>query len=216
MGTSASKQIIYIIGPRKFQNDILAHYLEKELEAKCVVSEDAHHGPPATNGQGFQAMVLLDSPEKDLDKYFMGLESNSRNTLNGHIVALFNVKLGLGIEEKAITWGIRGFFYEHDSPEQLVKGISCMFKGETWYPRDVMSKYIHSMQNKTKNNKDVVFLTHRELEILTMVISGSKNDDIANHLYISAHTVKTHIYHIFRKINVPNRLQAALWAAKNL
>ncbi|HOD35258.1 MAG TPA: LuxR C-terminal-related transcriptional regulator [Syntrophales bacterium] len=187
MGTSASKQIIYIIGPRKFQNDILAGYLEKQLGAKCIVSCDAHHGPPAANGQGFQAMVLLDSPEKDLDKYFMGLESTSRNTLNGHIVALFNVKPGLGIEGKAITWGIRGFFYEQDSPEQLVKGISCMFKGETWYPREVMSNYILSMQCKDKNtnNKDVVFLTHRELEILTMIISGSKNEDIANHLFIS-------------------------------
>jgi DNA-binding CsgD family transcriptional regulator len=49
-----------------------------------------------------------------------------------------------------------------------------------------------------------------------MIITGLKNEEIANRLYISAHTVKTHIYNIFKKINVPNRLQAALWAAKNL
>ena len=217
MGTLAGKQTIYIVGHRKFQNDILADYLENELEAKCIVSEDAHHGPPATDDQECRTMVLLDSPENDLDRYFIGLESASRNTLNGHIIALFNVKPGSGIEGKAISWGIRGFFYEQDSPKQFVKGISSMFKGEMWYPRDVMAKYILSRKDNNNNNKkDVVVLTQRELEILTMVISGSKNDDIANHLYISAHTVKTHIYHIFRKINVPNRLQAALWAAKNL
>ena len=126
MKTSESKQTIYIIGPRKLQNDILAEYLEQELEVKCIVSEDAHHGPPVTNGQGCQALVLMDSPEKDLDKYFTGLESNK---LNGHIIALFNVERGSGIEEKAISWGIQGFFYEQDSPKLFVKGISCMFKG---------------------------------------------------------------------------------------
>jgi len=212
---TSNKQTIYIIGPRKLQNDILADYLEKEMMAKCTVSMDAQQGLPTTNG--CQALVLLDSPERDLDKYFMGLESASKKALNEHVVALFNVKPGSGIEDKAISWGVRGFFYEQDSPKQFVKGISSMFKGEMWYPRDVMAKYILSRkENNNNNKKDVVVLTQRELEILTMVISGSKNEDIANHLCISAHTVKTHIYNIFKKINVPNRLQAALWAAKNL
>jgi LuxR family transcriptional regulator, positive regulator of biofilm formation len=46
--------------------------------------------------------------------------------------------------------------------------------------------------------------------------SGAQNDEIAEKLFISPHTVKTHLYHIFKKISVPNRLQAALWVAKNL
>jgi len=216
MGTLAGKQTIYIVGHRKFQNDILADYLENELEAKCIVSEDAHHGPPATDDQECRTMVLLDSPEDDLDRYFMGLESASRNTMNGHIIALFNVKPGSGIEGKAISWGIRGFFYEQDSPQLFVKGIASMLKGGMWYPRDVMARYILSRKDNNNHKKDVVVLTQRELEILTMIISGAKNEAIANHLCISAHTVKTHIYNIFKKINVPNRLQAALWAAKNL
>jgi LuxR family transcriptional regulator of csgAB operon len=66
------------------------------------------------------------------------------------------------------------------------------------------------------SKKEVVFLTQRELEILSMVVSGATNEEIAARVCISPHTVKTHIYNIFKKINVPNRLQAALWAAKNL
>ena len=48
-----------------------------------------------------------------------------------------------------------------------------------------------------------------------MIAAGAGNDEIAEGLYISIHTVKTHIYNIYNKIKVPNRIQAALWAAKN-
>ena len=45
---------------------------------------------------------------------------------------------------------------------------------------------------------------------------GSSNQEIAEKLFISTNTVKTHIYKIYKKIGVPSRIQAALWGAKNL
>ena len=57
-------------------------------------------------------------------------------------------------------------------------------------------------------------LTTREKEILDKIAQGSRNKDIADELYISLHTVKTHIYNIFKKIDVSNRIQAVLWKAK--
>ena len=63
---------------------------------------------------------------------------------------------------------------------------------------------------------DPILLTPREIEILGMIALGASNTEIAEKLFISPNTVKTHIYNLFKKINVTNRLQAAFWAAKNL
>ena len=66
------------------------------------------------------------------------------------------------------------------------------------------------------SNKVKDLLTQREIEILSLIAVGAKNEDIAEKLFISTHAVKRHIHNILKKINVANRLQAALWAAKNL
>ena len=63
---------------------------------------------------------------------------------------------------------------------------------------------------------DSATLTSREIEVLSVLVSGAKNEEIASKLYISTHTVKTHLYTIYKKIDVSNRLQAVLWANKNL
>ena len=83
--------------------------------------------------------------------------------------------------------------------------------------RDILVKV--ALQSRMKTVRTVhekAGLTHREAEILTLLSIGSSNDDIADKLFISPNTVKTHLYRVFRKIKVPNRFQAALWAAKNL
>jgi len=59
-------------------------------------------------------------------------------------------------------------------------------------------------------------LSEREIELLQVLTAGASNEVIANQMGISPHTVKSHLYNIFHKINAENRLQAALWAQKNL
>ncbi|WDP93254.1 MAG: response regulator transcription factor [Desulfobacter sp.] len=59
-------------------------------------------------------------------------------------------------------------------------------------------------------------LTRRQKEILGLIAKGCSNKEIADTLFISPLTVKTHLQNIFAKINVKQRLQAALWAAKHL
>ncbi len=58
-------------------------------------------------------------------------------------------------------------------------------------------------------------LTSREIEVLEMVAHGATNKEISKNMHISEHTVKTHITHIFDKLEVNDRAQASVWAAKN-
>ena len=137
-------------------------------------------------------------------------------------VCFFNVLRDTGIETRAVQQGVRGFFYESDGLEHFLKGVKVILGGEYWISRKIVNEFIVSTNHHPKRRGHdgargrEAGLTQREMEILKLIAAGTPNAKIAEKLCISPHTVKTHIYNIFKKINVPNRLQAALWFAKNL
>jgi LuxR family transcriptional regulator of csgAB operon len=59
-------------------------------------------------------------------------------------------------------------------------------------------------------------LTCKEVKILEAIVGGHTNQDIADKIFLSPHTVKTHIYNLYKKIGVTNRVQAVNWARKHL
>ena len=211
-------KIIYIVGPINLQNALLALFLEQATGARCLTEENLIDIPVIDNEKiRQQKLVLWDFLGKDLESCLRDFEANAKRISSQELLGLFNVRPGLGIEEKTIPLGARGFFYEQDSLECILKGVCAMFKGELWLSRKIMTEYI--VKNKRRNSfirGGETTLTFREIEILTIIAMGTTNQEVADKLCLSCHTVKTHLYNTYRKINVPNRLQAALWAAKNL
>ena len=209
---------VYIIGPMKLQNALMAFYLQQATGAKCrALDYFSDIEFIDSENMGEQKLVLLDCLGKDLESFLPELEGNGHLLSSQDIVGLFNIHPGLGIEKKILARGIRGFFYEQDPLEKFPKGVRTMFDGEIWFSRKIMTDYIlkgGKYDFSPKGHEST--LTPREIEIVSMIAAGAANAHIADKLCISSHTVKTHIYNIFKKINVPNRLQAALWAAKNL
>lgn len=217
---SLAGQVIYIVGPRRFQNELVSLFLEQQTGATCLIREDlgsVQGVDDSHKGQPNPSLVLLDCQGRDPESLSDELESHGQDTLSRISIALFNVDPSLGIEEEVVVRGVRGIFYEQDPVDRLPKGVSAILDGELWVSREIMSKYILKYKGQSGLPKgDTTGLTPREMEILAMVAAGAKNEEIADKLCISPHTVKTHVYNIFKKIDVPNRLQAALWAAKNL
>ena len=205
---------IYIVGHSQFQGALLVYYLEKETGANCIIGTDA---TDLLKKSGQPDLILIECPGTDPELCINSLQIDKRELTAKHLVALFNVFPGHGIEKMAVSQGIKGIFYDKDPLTRLQKGISAILRGELWVSREVLTKYVIENRKKDKtDSQDEKLLTQREIEILAMISAGAKNEDIADKLCISPNTVKTHIYNIFKKINVPNRLQAALWAVKNL
>ncbi len=211
--------VIYIVGPMKLQNNLMANYLERATDIDCEAIEDASNIPSKSNGRAnAKRLILWDCMETDLGTCLEAVSKVKRSQPYRDLVALFNIHRGKGGEEEGLDYDVRGFFYQGDPADHFVKGIEAIFNGELWLSRKIMTHYIvnNHRQSFPPNEEELKLLTPREKEILRMVAEGSSNDMISDRLCISRHTVKTHLYNIFKKVHVSNRLQAALWSAKNL
>lgn len=208
---------IIILGPANLQNELLAYVLANELGTNCSAVEDIDTIHEQINDQAEIRLLLVDCTGRIIKRTLEDLDRNE-NLVNPSVtVALFCLQHGRGIEQNALRYGVKGFFYQHENLQLMIKGIKALFRGEIWLARDVLAECVaNNTKRKAPRIETEAGLTSRELEILALISIGANNDEIAEKLFISPHTVKTHLYHIFKKINVPSRLQAALWAAKNL
>jgi LuxR family transcriptional regulator, positive regulator of biofilm formation len=216
-GGSLADKSIWIVGSRSLQNELLAALLMRKTGASCLHGNSVNQvfrNEPSRSGQGlFLFDCLGETPESRRER----ITTSEEQLVSPHLVAYFNLSPGLGIEARALQEGVRGFFYADDPPEHIQKGVLALFNGELWVSREIMTRYILEKKGSEKPNfRNTHGLTGREVEILSLITIGATNEEIAEKLFISVNTVKTHVYNLFHKIKVPNRLQAALWAAKNL
>ena len=212
----ASKVDVQIVGPLKLQNELMAWFLSQTTGLSCLCCKDLDVQTISSDTESHPGLVLLDCLGSNLSLLQSKIRILTNSGKNSFHIALFNVASGQFVGNDLVSWGVRGLFYNDDPLSHLSKGVLSILRGEFWFSRETLVKYL--LDNRDTNGyekKPGSMLTTRETEILVMLASGVSNSQIASGLGISPHTVKTHIYNIYSKINVPNRLQAALWAAKN-
>lgn len=117
---------------------------------------------------------------------------------------------------RAVEIGVNGYVLKDSDSSVLKKAIFSVHKGETFIQPELAPLLKIKMDEKN-NMIDTTeeYLTKREIEVLKLIAEGLFNKEIAYTLDISEKTVKNHVSNIFKKINVSDRTQAAVYAIKN-
>lgn len=118
--------------------------------------------------------------------------------------------LSSGNLRSMITEGVGGLLPRDSDAKMLQKAVKKLNGGELWLDRQTMSKVFSG----AKETSSDINLTKKEAEILGHVCEGLSNKEIANKLYISEQTVKSHCNHLFKKFGVSSRLKLAVYAPK--
>lgn len=116
---------------------------------------------------------------------------------------------------KAVDIGIDGYLLKDSSYDELKEAIDVIISGNTYIQPSLLPALNESMEDYALDKERIEWLTKRELDVLRLISKGCSNKKISDELTISERTVKNHISHIFRKIDVQDRTQAAVFAIRN-
>ena len=116
---------------------------------------------------------------------------------------------------KAVDIGVHGYIVKDSGSAELKKAINCIMNGENYIQPNLIPALNKRLVARDTDKDKIELLTKREMEVLIQVANGLFNKEIANSLEISERTVKNHISNIFKKIDVNDRTQAAVFAIKN-
>lgn len=121
---------------------------------------------------------------------------------------------------KTVQLGAAGYVLKDADSDVLIEAIRNVYRGQTYIQPNMTTELIREFttlrdESYQIKDKDRDLLTQRELEVLELIAEGMLNKEIAATLYISEKTVKNHVSNIFKKLNVSDRTQAAIYAFKH-
>lgn len=118
---------------------------------------------------------------------------------------------------EAMKIGADGYVLKDSDAEGLMRAIRDVKNGKTYIQPSIASLLVEDVNNIDANggSAKIDALTKREYEVLTLIAEGLSNKEIADKLYISEKTVKNHVSNILKKLDVNDRIQAAIFAFKN-
>ncbi len=112
---------------------------------------------------------------------------------------------------EALSAGASGYVLKKTAPDKLLDAIKELYEGGAPMSSQIARKVVTTFQNKSASAASpdsLGVLSRREKEILEMLSKGLLYKEIADQLFISPQTVRKHVYHIYEKLHVGNRIEA--------
>jgi two-component system, NarL family, nitrate/nitrite response regulator NarL len=196
---------ILIVDDHKLFREGLVRLLETESDLE-VVAHCAEIGEAKNLLVRCQVDVIL------LD-YDLGEERGSellqelRTPGNAKPVLMVTAGLSERVVQDLLATGVAGIFYKHNSPAQLVHAIRTIAGGEMWLEQRIIRTLAFRAAGKTAETRDVRPLTERQCEVLSGILDGLANKEIAWRLKVSETSVKAVIQELFHKAGVRTRSQ---------
>ncbi|AWF82473.1 hypothetical protein BTJ40_17540 [Microbulbifer sp. A4B17] len=194
------------------QSSIFAGRIEDEFKTTCAIVQRS----TLSSISGIKAEYLLldcaDISSADLEQLLRDLHSLPTPPN----IVLINVDQKSDIDFVLHWEKVLGLIPSECEAKVIMERLGRIFSGEYWFPRDVLHNFLRQHRKPKKWCDKASNLTQRERQILQLICDCNTNANIAETLCVSEHTVKSHLYKIYRKIGCKNRLEASSWASQNL
>ncbi|MCR8746884.1 response regulator transcription factor [Romboutsia lituseburensis] len=163
-----------------------------------------------------ESHLYTDIYKEDYDLILIDLNKNNKQYLYDleHLKKTTNTKVMVldfyedrTLFSKCMKSGIDGYILANIDSEDIGYAVKQLYRGKKYYDAELIENYIFKGENE-----DIEELTKREQEVLIYIAKGKTNIEISKELYITEHTVKKHTSNIFAKLNLKDRMQAALYA----
>jgi DNA-binding NarL/FixJ family response regulator len=111
---------------------------------------------------------------------------------------------------EALSAGASGYILKKTDPARMLDAIRELYEGGAPMSSQIARKVVAAFQQQAENNnaEELELLTNREKEILELLSKGLMYKEIAAQIYLSPETVRKHVYHIYEKLHVTNRVAA--------
>jgi len=189
----------------------IRQFLDREQDIKVVGEASDGEEAVRLTGELKPEIVILDISMPKLS----GIEAARQiKQLNPRTIML--VLSAYDYEEyifPILEAGAAGYLLKDISLHELVDAIRTVHRGETVLHPAVARKLVERFRKKSVSEgqeKELEALTDREIEVLKMAATGMSNKEIASELFLSVHTIESHLTSIFNKLGVGSRVEAAM------
>lgn len=194
-----------------FHTQLLVGALNQEADLKVFSSDlDSASVVAASIAHKIDVFVLSAFVDEDAERGFRILrELREADHHTRAVILLDSSKIESVLE--SFRAGARAVFDHRESPDTLRQCIHQVHAGQVWINNEQMALVLESLasapQLKTVDSRGMNLLSKREAEVVRCVTEGLTNREIAERLGLSQHTIKNHLFRIFDKLGVSNRIE---------